>query len=95
MVIIPFKAVHLIYRVSNCFYKQDKSLEPSCTFTEVSQNTLLFTPCVFVSVFCIQNFEQMWLLSMNEGCVDDFLSLTPFIRPVLKRAKFCTVLNKI
>lgn len=82
MVIIPFKAVHLIYRVSNCCYKQDKSLEPSCTSIEVSQNTLLFTPCVFVSVLCIQNFEQMWFLSMNEGCVNDFPSLSLFLHKI-------------
>lgn len=30
MVTIPFKAVDLIYRVSNCCYKQDKSPEPLC-----------------------------------------------------------------
>lgn len=30
MAMLPFKAVNLIYRVSNCCYKQDKSPEPLC-----------------------------------------------------------------
>lgn len=48
MVMLPSKVVDLIYRVSNCCYKQDKSPEPLCTLYWSKPNTLLFTLCVFV-----------------------------------------------
>lgn len=51
MVMLPFKVVDLIYRVSNCCYKQDKSPEPLCTlYWSKPKYTAIYSVCVCVSV---------------------------------------------
>lgn len=45
MVTIPFKAVDLIYRVSNCCYKQDKSPEPLCI--------LCWSEPTYAAIYCV------------------------------------------
>ena len=55
---LPSKAVDLIYRVSNCCYKQDKSPEPLCTlYRSEPKYTAIYSVCLCV---CCVLYPEFW-----------------------------------